>query len=109
MASSAGSSDASNATGATATDEYSRDHTSMSHNGSQDRAVRKLMDEKSGKDFDKAFVKAMVKEHKQAEDLLEDAAKDKDHSEQIRSFANKNLPTIRAHLAEAKQLEKSID
>lgn len=81
----------------------------MSHNGSQDRAVRKLMDEKSGKDFDKAFVKAMVKEHKEAEDLLEDAAKDKDHSEQIRSFANKNLPTIRAHLAEAKQLEKSID
>lgn len=106
MASSAGSSDAASAT---ASDEYSRDHVSMSRNGSQDRAVRKLMDEKSGKDFDKAFVKAMVKEHKEAEDLLKDAAKDKDHSEAIRSFANKNLPTIRAHLAEVQQLEKSID
>jgi predicted outer membrane protein len=89
--------------------DYSRDHSSMSHSGSNDRAVRKLMDEKSGKDFDKAFVKAMVKEHKNAEDLLEDAAKDKDYSESVRSFANKNLPTIRAHLAEAKQLEKSVD
>lgn len=106
MASSAGSS---GATAATASDEYNRDHAAMSRNGSQDRAVRKLMDEKSGKDFDKAFVKAMVKEHKEAEDLLEDAAKDKDHSEAIRSFANKNLPTIRAHLAEVQQLEKSVD
>jgi putative membrane protein len=106
MASSAGSSGASSAT---ASDEYGRDHSSMSRNGSQDRSVRKLMDEKSGKDFDKAFVKAMVKEHKQAEDLLKDAAEDKDHSEAIRSFANKNLPTIRAHLAEVQQLEKSID
>jgi predicted outer membrane protein len=106
LASSAGSSGAASAT---ASDEYGRDHSSMSRNGSQDRAVRKLMDEKSGEDFDKAFVKAMVKEHKQAEDLLKDAAEDKDHSEAIRSFANKNLPTIRAHLAEVQQLEKSID
>lgn len=109
MSSASGSSGARSATGTTASDEYSRDHSAMSRSGSQDRAVRKLMDEKSGEDFDKAFVKAMVKEHKEAEDLLEDAAKDNDHSEQIRSFANKNLPTIRAHLAEAKQLEKSLD
>lgn len=108
-ASSSASSGASSATGTTASDEYSRDHAAMTHSGSQDRAVRKLMDEKSGKDFDKAFVKAMVKEHKQAEDLLEDAAKDDDHSDQVRTFANKNLPTIRAHLAEAQQLEKTID
>lgn len=109
MAASSGSSGARSATGTTASDEYSRDYSAMNRSGSQDRAVRKLMDEKSGEDFDKAFVKAMVKEHKEAEDLLEDAAKDKDHSEHIRSFANKNLPTIRAHLAEAKQLEKSLD
>lgn len=109
MAASTGSSGASSATGTTASDEYSRDRSAMSRSGSQDRAVRKLMDEKSGEDFDKAFVKTMVKEHKEVEDLLEDAAKDNDHSEQIRSFANKNLPTIRAHLAEAKQLEKSLD
>lgn len=109
LAGSAGSSGASSATDTMASAEYSRDHSAMNRSGSQDRVVHKLKDEKSGQEFDRAFVKAMLREQKEAADLLDDTAKDNEHSEQVRSFANRSLPTIRAHLAEAKRLEKSLD
>jgi predicted outer membrane protein len=76
----------------------------------QDRAYKKLMDKK-GEDFDQAYIKAMVKEHEEAVELLEDVVEDKDdeRNPQVRAFANKMLPNIRAHLSEAKQIEKQID
>jgi putative membrane protein len=73
-----------------------------------DRAYKKLMD-KNGQDFDEAYMKAMVDEHEDAVDMLEDIVKDDDRNAQLRAFANKTLPNLRAHLSEAKQIEKAID
>ena len=75
---------------------------------SRDRHVRSLMNEKEGKKFDEAFVKRMVKEHEEAVKLLEKATEDKDHSQNIRAFANKHLPALREHLRQARQLEDVV-
>lgn len=75
---------------------------------SNDRHVRALMDKKQGEDFDKAFVKRMVKEHEEAVKLLEKATEDKDHGESVRAFANKHLPALRDHLRQAKQIEDTL-
>jgi putative membrane protein len=86
----------------------------MDHNSAtmtdmkNDRAYKKLMD-KNGEDFDKAYMKTMVEEHENAVDMLEDLVKDDDRNAQLRAFANKTLPNLRAHLSEAKEIEKSLD
>jgi predicted outer membrane protein len=62
---------------------------------------------KSGADFDKAYLKAMVDEHEDAIKQFEKAAKDKDDPA-IQNFAAKYLPTLREHLAQAQALQKTI-
>lgn len=102
---------------ASATPDRSRSTASnMSHSGmamytdaaKNDRAYKKLMD-KNGEEFDKAYMKAIINEHEDAVDMLEDVVKDDDRNAQLRAFANKTLPNMRAHLSEAKQIEKSMD
>lgn len=68
-----------------------------------ERAERKL-EGKSGADFDKAYAKAEVKDHKDAVKLFEKASKSKDAD--IKAFADKTLPTLREHLQAAQDLEK---
>lgn len=100
---------------ASATDR-SRSTASTSHSGmamntdfaKNDRVYKKLMD-KNGAEFDKAYMKAMIDEHEDAVDMLEDLVKDDDRHAQLRAFANKTLPNLRAHLSEAKQIEKQLD
>lgn len=89
----------------------STSHSDMAMNtdfAKNDRVYKKLMD-KNGADFDKAYMKAMIDEHEDAVDLLEDLVKDDDRHAQLRAFANKTLPNLRAHLSEAKQIEKQLD
>jgi putative membrane protein len=55
------------------------------------------LSKKSGKDFDKAYVNAMVDGHKNAVKLFTDASnncKDAD----LKAFATKTLPTLKMHL-----------
>jgi putative membrane protein len=52
---------------------------------------------KKGADFDKAYVDKMVSDHKSTVDLFESASKNVKDPE-LKAFADKTLPTIKAHL-----------
>lgn len=62
---------------------------------------------KSGKDFDKAYVDAMVDGHEKAVKLFTNATKDLKDST-LKAFANKTLPTIKMHLDSIKAIKASM-
>lgn len=62
---------------------------------------------KSGKDFDKAYVDAMVDGHKKVASMLEDASKNCKDAD-LMAFATKTLPTVKAHLAKIEAIQKSM-
>jgi putative membrane protein len=67
----------------------------------------KMMEGKSGSEFDKAFVDRALSDHKDAIDTFEKAsteARDPD----VKSFATKTLPTLRQHLETAESLQQKI-
>ncbi len=57
----------------------------------------------SGADFDKEFTSEMVSGHKTTVSDFESAAKNAKDGE-VKAFADKMLPTLRAHLDKAKEL-----
>jgi putative membrane protein len=62
---------------------------------------------KNGADFDKAYVDAMVKEHKDAADLFEKGSKDAKDAD-INAFAGKTLPVIKGHLQAIEAIQKGM-
>jgi putative membrane protein len=62
---------------------------------------------KSGADFDKDYVDAMVKGHKKVESLFDDASKNCKDAD-LKSFAAKTLPVIQHHLAEIEAIQKGM-
>jgi putative membrane protein len=73
--------------------------------GPSDKNQKKIDDlgKKTGTDFDKAYVKLMLNDHKDAVDLFKkeaDKAKDAD----IKTFASKTLPTLEMHLDSIKAI-----
>jgi putative membrane protein len=62
---------------------------------------------KTGKDFDKAYVDAMVNGHKKVASMLEDASKNCKDAD-LMAFATKTLPTVKAHLAKIEAIQKSM-
>jgi len=62
----------------------------------------------SGAAFDRKFVSYMVKSHEKAVKMFEANAKD-NASAEVRKLAAAALPTLRAHLEEARKLDKSIN
>lgn len=70
----------------------------------KDRDYDKLS-AKAGNEFDEDYVKMMVKDHKKTIKLFEDEAKDGKDAD-LQAFANKTLPTLREHLAQAQALKK---
>jgi putative membrane protein len=68
--------------------------------------VKEKLAEKSGKDFDKAYINEMVSDHKKDVDLFEDAL-NKVKDEELRTFINNTLPTLRAHLEHIKGIDKA--
>jgi putative membrane protein len=63
------------------------------------------MAKKKGADFDRAFAKDMVKDHKQDIAAFKKEAKKKDAAGQ---FAESTLPTLQKHLQMAQSLEKQV-
>ena len=63
----------------------------------------KKLSEKSGKEFDKDYIKMMVDDHEKDIDHFEKCSKDAKDAE-LKAFAAKTLPTLREHLAEAKKI-----
>jgi putative membrane protein len=70
--------------------------------------MEKYEHQSSGKSFDQDFVKAMVKDHKNAIELFEKAASDESMDADLRAFAKKALPTLREHLKSAEGLESKL-
>jgi putative membrane protein len=62
---------------------------------------------RSGTDFDRAYVEALINHHKDAVDEFEEMAQ-KGQDLEIKAFASKHLPTLRAHLSQAEQLEDQL-
>jgi putative membrane protein len=62
---------------------------------------------KTGKDFDKAYVDAMVDGHKKVASMLEDASKNCKDAD-LMAFATKTLPTVKAHLAKIEAIQSSM-
>jgi putative membrane protein len=66
------------------------------------KSADKLSD-KSGVDFDKAFMKKMVADHKKVVREFESEAKNGKDPD-VKAFAEKTLPTLRQHLQEAESI-----
>src|ERR1700730_5804792 len=65
------------------------------------------LNKKSGADFDKAYMKMMVDDHKEDIELFEkDSSSGKDPD--VKAWAAKALPTLRKHLAAAKSINSKL-
>jgi putative membrane protein len=62
---------------------------------------------KKDKSFDKDYIDAMVKDHETAVKLFDKQSK-KGDSEELRQLAAKTLPTLKEHLAMARDMKKSM-
>lgn len=71
----------------------------------QKKGVESL-DKKSAADFDKAYIKDMVKGHKETADLLKKEAADSKDSD-LAQFATQALPTVLDHLQKAEAIERT--
>ena len=65
------------------------------------------LNDKSGYDFDRAFMDKMVDGHEKAIDKFEKAAEDCEDAD-IKAWASKMLPDLRAHLDQAKMLKEKV-
>lgn len=63
---------------------------------------------KSGTEFDKAFIDMMVEDHQKAISLFERANTEKFSDAGLRGFVSSQLPGLRNHLARAQQLQKEV-
>ncbi|WP_234736822.1 DUF4142 domain-containing protein [Tellurirhabdus bombi] len=61
----------------------------------------------SGAEFDKEYVKLMVNDHKEDIDEFEEAAKE-DQDADLKAFAAKTLPTLKAHHAKIKAIQDAM-
>ncbi len=65
------------------------------------------LNKKTGKDFDKAYVDAMVDGHKKTLDLMNDAAKNCKDAD-LKAFAAKTAPTVKMHLDAIKKIKDGL-
>jgi putative membrane protein len=72
-----------------------------------EKMKEKLMD-KNGADFDKAYIKAMVSDHKKDIKAFEKHAEKADDAD-LKAFINKALPFMKEHLRVAEAIESAID
>jgi putative membrane protein len=66
-------------------------------------AVYKSMSKLSKDEFDRAYMKRMVEDHKKAVSLFEDKSKNATDAE-VKKFATDTLPTLREHLKTAQEI-----
>lgn len=62
---------------------------------------------KSGNDFDKAFMDQMVADHQKVVALFETEAKN-GNNEEVRTWAERTLPTLKQHLEHAKEIRNNL-
>ncbi len=64
---------------------------------SESKSTMKSLTEKSGADFDKAYVSEMVDDHKKDVSMFENASKNVKDPD-LKAFVDKTLPVLKAHL-----------
>jgi putative membrane protein len=74
--------------------------------GAEHKAVEARLASDSGAAFDRAYITQMVTDHQQAIDLFTKASASDDRD--VKAFAVKTLPTLKAHLAQAQTLQKQL-
>jgi putative membrane protein len=62
---------------------------------------------KTGKDFDKAFMDAMINDHEKTVDLFKSASS-KSNDADVKAFADNTLPKLQMHLDSAKAIRKML-
>jgi putative membrane protein len=65
------------------------------------------LNKKTGKDFDKSYMKAMVDGHQSTVNDFEKASKDTKDAD-VKAWVDKTLPTLKMHLDSAKAIQKSL-
>jgi putative membrane protein len=73
----------------------------------KDQAMYDKLSQMSGADFDKAYVKDMVKDH---EEDIKEFRKEADHGKdpQLKQFASTTLPVLQSHLDSIKSIESKM-
>lgn len=69
--------------------------------------VKDELSKKSGKDFDKAYINDMVKDHEKDVKLFEDASKNLKDAD-LKAFAEKTLPVLKGHLEHCKSVKDKM-
>lgn len=73
----------------------------------KDQALYTKLQNMSGTDFDKTYVKAMVKDHEEdIKEFKKEADKGKD--EQLKNFASTTLPILQSHLDSIKGIQANM-
>ena len=88
-----------------------RTHASAGNEAEHDKDhndTREALMKLSGKDFDKKYISEMVDDHEKDVKDVEDKAEHADNPE-VRAWAAKTLPTMRAHLEKAKAIKERLD
>jgi len=75
--------------------------------GADEQKVLADLTKKSGKDFDKAYVNAMVDDHKKDVKAFDDATKSVKDTD-VKAFAVKTLPTLKMHLDMINKIHDSL-
>lgn len=71
--------------------------------------MEKFERQTADKDFDRDFMKQMVKDHEAVVELFQNAASDTHLDSDLRLFAKMCLPTLRQHLKNAQTLVSKLD
>jgi len=74
--------------------------------GSSHKSAMDDLSRLSGADFDKKYVEMMVDDHEEDVDLFEDNTDNSDAD--IKAFAAKTLPTLKAHLESIKAIQSKM-
>lgn len=64
--------------------------------------------EKTGKNFDRAYMDMMVDDHEKTIDLFEQASNNSNDDE-VKNFINTTLPTLKMHLDSARAIRKQVN
>jgi len=75
--------------------------------GTDEQKIMADLSKKTGKDFDKAYVDAMVKDHDEDVKLFSDEAKDAKDAD-LKSFAGTTLPTLKEHQSMIKAIDNKM-
>lgn len=75
--------------------------------GEYRQKIRKDLSDKSGKDFDRAYVTTMIKDHKEDIKAFETAMKELRDTD-LRTFAGTNLPILKKHLSAIQKIDSQM-